>query len=511
MNIRFALPAFLSSLLFALPALGQTTGSAGGGESFDNRQPTLAIQYIMAMEGAFPGHDSIGILQADRSVPFLGEIRPVAFGSPIPTGWTVCTGQVVAISQNTAMFSILFTNYGGNGLSTFQYPNLSGRVPIGAGQGPGLPNYNVGQPNGVEQTTLATGNLPSHLHGTSGEDTSATGNGDAFNNLQPSLAVNFLITENGEITMFAGYYVPTGWGLCDGSALNIADNPNLFDAIGTNYGGDGVTTFKLPDLRGRTPVGIGQRPGGSAYALGQTNGAHTVTLTTNQLPTHTHPFAGGNTVSTGGNTGFDNRQPTLAMKWLVSSGGGVPTSSPPPWPGELRLIAGNAASGLGSQQWLAADGTLLPIGSFTYFFSLVYTNYGGNGNSSFAVPDLRGRVAVGQGQGPGTSSYVPGQFAGQEFVALTTNQMPAHTHSVSGIPPFPPHLTSVTVSDGQFRFAFTNLAGQTFTVLATTNVTSPLSNWTVLGPATEGPAGQFNFTDPQTTTNAKRFYRARWP
>jgi len=509
MKIRFALSAFLSSLLSAGSSLAQTTGSAGGGESFDNRQPTLAIQYIMAVQGAFPDHDSIGILQADRSQPFLAEIRPVAFGSPIPTGWVVCTGQVMAISQNIALFSILLTNYGGNGFSTFQFPNLSGRVPIGAGQGPGLPNYNVGETNGVEQLTLLTGNLPAHVHSTSGTNTGATGNNNAFNNLQPSLAVNFLISENGEITMFAGNYVPTGWGLCNGSTLNMADNPNLFDAIGTTYGGDGVTTFQLPDLRGRTPLGIGQRPGGSAYALGQTSGANTVTLATSQLPAHSHPFGGGNTGSTGGSAGFDNRQPSLAMKWLISSGGSTP-DSPPPWPGELRLIAGNAAAGLGSQ-WLAADGTLLPIGPNTYFFSLVLTNYGGNGNSTFAVPDLRGRVAVGQGQAAGTSSYVLGQSGGSEAAALTTNQMPAHTHSVSVAPPVPPVLNSVTMSNGQFQFAFSNISGQTFTVLAATNVTLPLSNWAVLGPTTEGPAGQFKFTDSQTTTNAQRFYRARWP
>lgn len=502
MNIRLALPAFLSSLLFAGSAPAQTTGSAGGGEAFDNRQPTLAIQYIIALQGVFPGQQSLGIQPGYRDQPFIGEIRPIAFGSPIPDGWAACAGQVIPISQNTALATIIYTNYGGNGFSTFQLPNLSGRVPIGAGQGPGLPNHNLAQTTGVEQLTLVTSNLPSHGHSASGTNTGATGNGVAFNNLQPSLAVNFLICENGEITMFAGNFAPTGWALCDGSTLTNADEPELFAAIGTNYGGDGVTTFKLPDFRGRTPVGIGQRPGASAYALGQTNGANTVTLTTNQLPAHLHPFGGGDTGPAGGSAEFDNCQPTLAMKWLICSSGNHP-SSPPPWSGELRLIAGNSAPGLGSE-WLAANGAILPIASYTSFFSLVNTNYGGNGVSTFGVPDLRGRVAV----GAGTNSYVLGQSAGSETVALTTNQMPAHTHSV--VPPVAPQLNSVTVSNGQFRFAFTNLAGQTFTVLATTNVTLPLSNWTVLGPATEGPPGQFKFTDTQSPTNAQRFYRVRW-
>lgn len=508
-NLRSALPTLLSSLLFGWPVLAQTTGSAGGGHSFDNRQPTLAVQYIICVQGAFPSQGSQGILPGYRDQPLLGEIRPVAFGSPIPDGWLACTGQVMQISQNTALFSIIFTNYGGNAQSNFRLPNLSGRVPIGAGQGPGLPNYNLGQTNGAEQLTLATNNLPSHIHSALGGDTGSTGNGEPFNNLQPSLAVNFLICENGEITMFAGPFAPTGWGLCEGSTLNTVDEPELFAVIGTTYGGDGMATFKLPDLRGRTPVGIGQRPGESQYALGQTNGVNTVTLTTSQMPSHTHPFAGGNTGSTGGSAAFDNRQPTLAMKWLICWNGFF-WSSPPPWMGELRLIAGNAAPGLGSE-WLTAEGAILQIAPYSTLFSLVNTNYGGNGFVTFGLPDLRGRVAVGQGQAAGTSSYVFGQSAGSETVALTTNQMPAHTHSVSGITPVPPQLNSVTMSNGQFGFAFTNIPGLTFTVLATTNVALPLSNWTVLGPTTESPAGQFTFTHTNAPAFPQRYYRLRWP
>ena len=511
MNICLSLLTLLSVLLLGvLPASAQTTGSTGGGQPFDNRQPTLAIQYIIALQGIFPFSDGSGIGEADRSTPYLAEIRPVAFNSPIPVGWTNCGGQTLSISQNQALSFLLGTNYGGNGTTTFQLPNLLGRVPIGAGQGPGLPNYSLGQTAGVEQLTLATTNLPSHVHSTPGGNTGATGNGDAFNNLQPTLALNFLITENGEIMMFAGNFAISGWALCDGSTLNIADNTNLFNTIGTTYGGDGVTTFKLPDLRGRTPVSSGQRPGASAYALGQINGTDSVTLTSDLMPAHTHTLAGGNTGSTGGSAAFDNRQPTLAMKLLVESAGSFPPSFSP-FGGEVRLIAGNAATGLGAD-WVATDGTLYPVSSYPNLYSLLGMAYGGNGNTTFAVPDLRGVVAVGLGQGTGTSSYVLGQFAGQESVTLTTNQMPAHTHSASGVSSVPPPLlNNVTISSGQFRFAFTNTAGQSFTVLATTNVALSVSNWTVLGSPIEGPSGQFQFTDPQTTNNAKHFYRVRWP
>jgi microcystin-dependent protein len=97
----------------------------------------------------------------------------------------------------------------------------------------------------------------------------------------------------GEIRLFAGNFPPQGWLLCDGSLQSIADNPTLFDLIGTTYGGDGQTTFALPDLRGRAPVHAG--PG---FVLGQVGGAETVTLTSNQVPLHTHPWASATTADT---------------------------------------------------------------------------------------------------------------------------------------------------------------------------------------------------------------------
>ncbi len=93
----------------------------------------------------------------------------------------------------------------------------------------------------------------------------------------------------GEIRIFAGNFAPTGWALCNGSLLSIAENDLLFALIGTTYGGDGQTTFALPDLRGRIPVHMGQNPStGTTYNLGQKAGTETVTLTANQLPAHTH-------------------------------------------------------------------------------------------------------------------------------------------------------------------------------------------------------------------------------
>ena len=92
----------------------------------------------------------------------------------------------------------------------------------------------------------------------------------------------------GEIIMFAGNFNPRGWALCQGQILSIAQNTALFSILGTTYGGNGQTTFALPDLRGRVPVGQGQGPGLSPYVLGQQAGTESVTLLTQQMPTHNH-------------------------------------------------------------------------------------------------------------------------------------------------------------------------------------------------------------------------------
>jgi microcystin-dependent protein len=91
-----------------------------------------------------------------------------------------------------------------------------------------------------------------------------------------------------EIRMFAGNFAPLAWAFCDGSLLPISDNTALFSLLGTTYGGDGQTTFALPDLRGRVPVGTGQGPGLTNVFLGEQAGAESVTLTSAQMAAHNH-------------------------------------------------------------------------------------------------------------------------------------------------------------------------------------------------------------------------------
>ncbi len=97
-------------------------------QPFDNEEPSLALTYLIATEGIFPSRDGSGFI--DDTDPFLGEI--VAFaGNFAPRGWEIASGQLLAISQNTALFSLLGTNFGGNGITTFALPNLNDRTVVG--------------------------------------------------------------------------------------------------------------------------------------------------------------------------------------------------------------------------------------------------------------------------------------------------------------------------------------------------------------------------------------------
>lgn len=94
----------------------------------------------------------------------------------------------------------------------------------------------------------------------------------------------------GEIRMFGGNFPPSGWMFCDGQLLPISENDALFTLIGTTYGGDGQSTFALPDLRGRAPIHMGNGPGLGTYSIGEQAGVESVTLTTQQIPSHTHAW-----------------------------------------------------------------------------------------------------------------------------------------------------------------------------------------------------------------------------
>jgi microcystin-dependent protein len=168
----------------------------------------------------------------------------------------------------------------------------------------------------------------------------------------------------GEIKIFAGSFAPRGWAFCNGQLLQIAQHTALFSIVGTTYGGDGRTTFGLPNLQGRAPMHAGRGPGLTPRRLGQTGGAATVTLTMQQLPNHTHalraslnpaeaPGPNGNALarsvglaayqtdttnnlvemadaslpSMGGGQAHDNMQPFLTMHFIIALTGIFPSRS----------------------------------------------------------------------------------------------------------------------------------------------------------------------------------------
>src|SRR5215210_3177126 len=103
-----------------------------------------------------------------------------------------------------------------------------------------------------------------------------------------------------EIRLFAGNFAPRGWAFCQGQILSIASNTALFSLLGTTFGGNGQTTFALPDFRGRSPFGFGQGPGLANMNLGELAGSTSVTLTTDTIPQHNHVASSANLLA-GGN------------------------------------------------------------------------------------------------------------------------------------------------------------------------------------------------------------------
>lgn len=119
----------------------------------------------------------------------------------------------------------------------------------------------------------------------------------------------------GEIRLFAGNFAPAGWSFCDGSLLPISENETLFNLIGTTYGGDGQSTFALPDMRGRLPMHQG-----AGVVLAELGGVEEVTLTVGQLPAHTHPFVASSAVGTGSTpTGNVIAAPASVRMWRAGA------------------------------------------------------------------------------------------------------------------------------------------------------------------------------------------------
>src|SRR5262245_18861644 len=246
----------------------------------DNTQASLALTQSLEINGVFPPHNPPGAAGG----AFLDEILTYAFNFA-PGGTIDANGQLLPINQNQAVFSLIGTTYGGDGITTFARPDLRGRTMIGTGQGPGLSPEQLGVPDGTSSVTLTLPALPPDLGGMS----------QPFDNYQPSLPVTYMICVSGvfpsqgggsasqdmiaEVMPFAGNFAPPDYLPADGRLLPINQNTALFALLGTTYGGNGMTTFALPDLRGRTIIGASM-----ANPLGALIGSPTVGLSNSQAP-----------------------------------------------------------------------------------------------------------------------------------------------------------------------------------------------------------------------------------
>lgn len=155
----------------------------------------------------------------------------------------------------------------------------------------------------------------------------------------------------GEIRMFAGNFAPAGWMFCHGQVLAIIEYTTVFDLIGTTYGGDGQSTFALPDMRGRVPVHAGPASSGTTYTLAEQGGVEQVTVTAAQLPQHSHGLAVSSTVAgsrsaVGGvpaalpsDVAYAAATPTEAMGSTSDAGGSQPHTNLQPYLGINYIIA----------------------------------------------------------------------------------------------------------------------------------------------------------------------------
>lgn len=162
----------------------------------------------------------------------------------------------------------------------------------------------------------------------------------------------------GMIVLFPYNFAPRGWAFCHGQLLSIAQNTALFSLLGTTYGGNGQTTFALPDLRGRVPISSGQGPGLTNYTLGEMSGTENVTLLTLHMPAHTHPIDISSLAATANarNAGGNSRSPVGAMP-AVEAAGVTATYSNDPLapvgsmaPGAIGLTGSATAGVVGNSQ-----------------------------------------------------------------------------------------------------------------------------------------------------------------
>jgi microcystin-dependent protein len=281
--------------------------------------PTIVLPQLFAMGGEYP-------------VAGPGPAQNVTAMVQTFAGASACgaprtQGQSLPVISNQALMGLIGPIYGGDGIQTIDLPDLRGRAAILAELGL------------MGKQTLGMSWLIAVQAAPGG----------------PPL---------GSLALFAPDIVPPGWLVADGSTLPVQQYPDLYGVIGTAFGGDEGVIFNLPNLTGRTPIGVGEPLGLPAVSLGQAVTAP---------------------------------QPALGLTFIICATGAAP---PPAGNGAFPVtsFAGQVVAYGAAQPpagWLFADGSLTSISANPGLFQAIGTTYGGDGKTNFAVPDLRGRVVLG--------------------------------------------------------------------------------------------------------------------
>jgi len=384
-------------------------------------EQTIVLNEEVVESGDFPSRDGNPV----AGLP-IGTIRIFAGdASSIADEEQLAQGQTLSISQQAALFSLLGTAYGGNGIQTFGLPNLAGTLMVGTGESPGADGPRgegviLGQTYGQNSVTLSETNMPTIVGGAD----------QPYSNDQPSLGVCYLMNLDGNgtgvdapgmVVPFLGDFAPTGYVLAAGQILQIVQNEALYAVIGNTYGGNASQgTFALPNLEGRAVIGADNANGNPSPTdpLGTASGSDTTTLTIQNLPTE-------------GDQSIDNQQPTLALYYIidVNAPGSAffPTSGAlganTPYVGEIMAYAGRASTI--PTGWVVAAGQQLAVNANqSLFFAIEYT-YGGSVNT-FDLPNLEDKVVAGTGGNNFGQTYTLGSTYGANSYNLTTNELPSN-------------------------------------------------------------------------------------
>lgn len=432
-NLKGRVPVGRDSANAAFDVLGEIggdqllskdgTGTATGygllyGESMDvadttptNMPPYQVVHYVIKATAGTTESDSaltnrVSTLEANiGSLIPAGTIITSALDTA-PTGWMLCDGAEISRSTYASLFAAIGTTYGaGDTVTTFNIPNLEGKIPFGRNGGDGGDDEfaDLGQTGG-SKSIQGHGSGTATGYGLTYSESVLTATGlTTAQNLPPYTVLNYMIrlfseapdaesefvTRLGELETFvdnggnespagsimqwAAASAPANWLLCDGSSVLKADYPSLYDAIGSTYGTVDELHFNLPNLKGKVAVGLDASQS-EFNTLGGTGGAKTHTLTSAEIPAHSHPSTLTNaTVASSGHTHYE---------------------------GDLRAVIGAVN---GNPGWLGYEATTLaPRGPSTAY---AYTVYGNNYTSSALGFNHHTRV-YGTTAGPNSTTTV---------------------------------------------------------------------------------------------------------